>query len=72
MSICSPSKFQEEANHVVTADSTDEQINAKAARISYSTGSNVWVLGQIFLLQREVARLKAAQAPPHLAGMEKR
>lgn len=63
---------QDEANHVVTADSTDAQIDAKARRISYSTGVHVWVLGQVFFLQREVARLKAAQAPAHMQNVEKR
>lgn len=61
---------QEEANHVVTAASTDDQINAKATRIAYSTGVHVWVLGQLFSLQREVARLKAV--PPHLQDVERR
>lgn len=61
---------QEEANHVVTAASTDEQINAKAARIAYSTGVHAWVLGQLFSLQREVARLKTQ--PPHLQDVEHR
>lgn len=63
---------QEEANHVLTADSTDAQIDAKARRIAYSTGVHVWVLGQVFFLQREVARLKAAQAPAHMQDVEKR
>lgn len=63
---------QEEANHIVTVDSTDAQLNAKAVRISYNIGVNSWVLGQIFLLQRELARLKAAQAPAHMQDLEKR
>jgi hypothetical protein len=60
----------EEATHEITAVSTDAQINAKAACIAYTTGTHVWVLGQIFLLQREVARLKAG--PPHLQDVERR
>jgi hypothetical protein len=63
---------QEEANHEVTAASTDAQINAKAARIAYTTGTHIWVLGQIFALQREVARLKAEHLPPHLWDVEQR
>lgn len=63
---------QDAANHIVTADSTDEQLNAKAGRVSYSTGVNGWVLYQIFALQRDVARLKAAQVPAHMQNVEKR
>lgn len=62
----------EEATHEVTAASTDAQINAKAARIAYTTGTHAWILGQIFTLQREVARLKAGHVPPHLQDMERR
>ncbi len=63
---------KEEANHIVGADTTNQQINAKASRISYATGVNVWVLGQLFLLQRDVARLKAAHVSPHLQDVERR
>ena len=61
-----------ELEHVITADSTDEQLNAKAKRCSYSTGTNVWVLYQIFALQREIAALKVKFAPPHLQNVEHR
>lgn len=61
---------QEKANHVVCAMSTDEQISAKATCIAYSTGVHAWVLGQLFSLQREVARLKAV--PPHMQDVERR
>ena len=61
---------REEANHVVTAASTDQQLNAKASRWAFATGVNVWVLGLLFSLQREVARLKAV--PPHLQDVERR
>jgi hypothetical protein len=63
---------QEEANHAITAASTDEQLNAKARRCAYVQGINAWVLYQIFALQRDVARLKAGQRPPHLQDAEQR
>lgn len=61
-----------ELEHIVTAESTDEQLNAKAKRCSYSTGTSVWVLFQIFTLQRELAVLKAKLTPPHLQSVEQR
>jgi hypothetical protein len=61
-----------ELEHTVTADSTDEQLNAKAKRCAYSTGTGIWVLYQIFALQREIAVLKAKFAPPHLQNVEHR
>lgn len=63
---------QEETNHVITAASTDAQINAKATRIAYSTGTHAWILCQLFSLQREVARMKAGNVPPHLQDVERR
>lgn len=63
---------QKEANHEVTAASTDAQINAKANRIAYTTGTNGWVLGRLFWLEREVARLSAEHVPPHLRDVERR
>jgi hypothetical protein len=61
-----------ELEHVVTADSTDAQLNAKANRCAYSTGTNAWVLVQLFSLQRELAVLKAKFAPLHLRKVEHR
>ena len=61
-----------ELEHVVTAESTDAQLNAKANRCAYSAGTNAWVLFQIFSLQREIAVLKAKFAPPHLQNVEHR
>lgn len=63
---------QDAANHIVTQDSTDEQLNAKAGRCAYNMGVHGWILYQIFSLQRDVARLKVAQAPAHMQDVEKR
>jgi hypothetical protein len=61
-----------ELEHVVTADSTDEQLNAKAKRCAYATGTDAWVLFQIFALQREIAVLKTRNTPLHLQNVEHR
>ncbi|HEY2390277.1 MAG TPA: hypothetical protein VGK22_03815 [Candidatus Angelobacter sp.] len=61
-----------ELEHVVTAESTDAQLNAKANRCAYSTGTGAWTLFQIFALQREVAVLKNKNTPPHLRNVEHR
>jgi hypothetical protein len=61
-----------ELEHVITVDSTDAQLNAKAKRCAYSTGTGIWVLYHIFALQREIAVLKTKCAPPHLQNVEQR
>jgi hypothetical protein len=61
-----------ELQHVITAGSTDAQLNAKANRCAYSTGTNAWVLFQIFALQREIEAMKARCTPPHLQNVEHR
>ena len=61
-----------EAEHVITAASTDAQLDAKANRIAHTTGTHAWVLGQIFKLQREIERQKAGETLPHLQNVEHR
>jgi hypothetical protein len=60
-----------EAEHAITGNSTDEQLNAKAQRMAYNIGTSAWVLGQIFRVQREVERLKSREAP-HFQDIERR
>lgn len=67
----------DELQHVVTAASTDAQLNAKAQRCAYILGGNqqaaAWLHYQIFALQREVALLKSTlQVNPAMAGVETR
>lgn len=68
-------RAKRELEHVVTATSTDAELNAKAQRCGYSLAGQppTWILYQIFALQREVAALKnSLQVNPALAGVETR
>jgi hypothetical protein len=68
-------KQKREIEHVVTAQSTDSELNAKANRCAFllAGAPPQWILFQLFSLQREVAVLKATlQINPALAGVEKR
>ncbi len=53
-------KQQREIEHVVTAQSTDAELNAKANRCAYALAGQppTWILYQLFALQREKARLE--------------
>lgn len=68
-------KQKREIEHVVTAQSTDAELNAKANRCAFALAGAppTWILYQLFSLQREVAALKnTLQINPALAGVEKR